>query len=56
MAAICVWHAADHNGQMVLNLRMNGIVPHSRNPSPKLQEKYWVASGAQSAVSLEQCS
>jgi uncharacterized damage-inducible protein DinB len=41
LAAICVWHAADHYGQMVLYLRTNGIVPpSSRNPPPKLQEKY----------------
>jgi hypothetical protein len=41
LAAICVWHAADHYGQMVLYLRLNGIVPpSSRNPPPKLQEKY----------------
>lgn len=41
LAEICVWHAADHYGQMVLYLRMNGIVPpSSRNPPPKLQEKY----------------
>lgn len=41
MAAICVWHAADHYGQMTIYFRMNGIVPpSSRNPPPKLQEKY----------------
>jgi len=41
LAAICVWHAADHYGQMTVYLRMNGIVPpSSRNPPPKLQEKY----------------
>jgi hypothetical protein len=41
LAAICVWHAADHYGQMTIYLRMNGIVPpSSRNPPPKLQEKY----------------
>ena len=41
LAAICVWHAADHYGQMTLYLRLNGIVPpSSRNPQPKLQEKY----------------
>ena len=41
MAAICAWHAADHYGQMTVYLRMNGIVPpSSRNPPPKLQEKY----------------
>ena len=39
--AICVWHAADHYGQMTLYLRLNGIVPpSSRNPQPKLPEKY----------------
>lgn len=41
MAEICVWHAADHYGQMTIYLRLNGIVPpSSRNPPPKLQEKY----------------
>jgi hypothetical protein len=41
LAGICIWHNADHYGQMVLYLRLNGIVPpSSRNPPPKLQEKY----------------
>ena len=41
LAEICVWHAADHYGQMAIYLRLNGIVPpSSRNPPPKLQEKY----------------
>ena len=41
LAEICVWHAADHYGQMTIYLRLNGIVPPaSRNPPPKLQEKY----------------
>ena len=41
LAEICVWHAADHYGQMTVYLRLNGIVPpSSRNPQPKLQEKY----------------
>jgi len=41
LAAIAVWHNADHYGQMVIYLRENGIVPpSSRNPRPKLQEKY----------------
>lgn len=41
LAEIAVWHAADHFGQMVLYLRLNGIVPpSSRNPRPKLQDKY----------------
>jgi uncharacterized damage-inducible protein DinB len=41
LAEIAVWHNADHYGQMVIYLRENGIVPpSSRNPRPKLQEKY----------------
>ena len=41
LAEICVWHNADHFGQMAIYLRLNGIVPPgSRNPRPKLQEKY----------------
>lgn len=41
LAEVCVWHAADHYGQMAIYLRLNGLVPpSSRNPPPKLQEKY----------------
>ena len=41
LAVIAVWHNADHFGQMAIYLRLNGIVPPgSRNPRPKLQEKY----------------
>lgn len=41
LAEVCVWHAADHYGQMAIYLRLNRIVPpSSRNPPPKLQEKY----------------
>jgi DinB superfamily len=41
LAEIAVWHAGDHYGQMTLYLRLNGIVPpSSRNPRPKLQERY----------------
>ena len=41
LAEVCVWHNADHYGQMAIYLRLNGIVPpSSRNPPPKLQEKY----------------
>jgi uncharacterized damage-inducible protein DinB len=41
LAEICVWHNADHFGQMAIYLRLNNIVPPgSRNPRPKLQEKY----------------
>jgi uncharacterized damage-inducible protein DinB len=27
LATLAVWHASDHYGQMVVYLRMNGIVP-----------------------------
>jgi hypothetical protein len=41
LADICVWHNADHFGQMAIYLPLNNIVPPgSRNPRPKLQEKY----------------
>ena len=41
LAEVCVWHAADHYGQMAIYLRLNGVVPpSSRNPPPKLQEQY----------------
>ena len=41
LAAVCVWHAADHYGQMTLYLRENNIVPPaSRTSPPKLQDKY----------------
>jgi len=41
LAEVCVWHAADHYGQMVLYLRENNIVPPASRPNPpKLQEKY----------------
>jgi len=34
LAGVCVWHAADHYGQMSLYLRLNGIVPPARRPNP----------------------
>lgn len=34
LATVCVWHAADHYGQMTLYLRLNGIVPPSSRPNP----------------------
>jgi len=41
LAEVCIWHAADHYGQMTLYLRENNIVPAtSRANPPKLQEKY----------------
>jgi hypothetical protein len=41
LAEVCIWHAADHYGQMIIYLRENGIVPPtSRAAPPKLQEQY----------------
>ena len=41
LAGVCVWHAADHYGQMTIYLRENNVVPPtSRAKPPKLQEKY----------------
>jgi uncharacterized damage-inducible protein DinB len=41
MATVILWHAADHYGQMVLYLRLNGIVPPTSRPKPpKLQDTY----------------
>ncbi|HYL62371.1 MAG TPA: DinB family protein [Candidatus Methylomirabilis sp.] len=34
LAQVCVWHAADHYGQMALYLRLNGIVPPASRPNP----------------------
>ena len=41
LAEVCIWHAADHYGQMTLYLRENGVVPPtSRHDPPKLHEQY----------------
>lgn len=41
LATVVVWHAADHYGQMILYLRLNGIVPPaSRGKPPKLSDSY----------------
>lgn len=34
LGQVCIWHAADHYGQMVLYLRLNGIVPPASRPNP----------------------
>jgi hypothetical protein len=34
LAEVCIWHAADHYGQMTLYLRLNGIVPPASRPNP----------------------
>lgn len=39
LAQVCIWHAADHYGQMTLYLRLNGIVPPaSRSNLPELKD------------------
>ena len=34
LATLAVWHASDHYGQLVIYLRMNGIVPPASQPAP----------------------
>jgi DinB superfamily len=34
LATVCVWHVADHYGQLVLYMRLNGIVPPASRPIP----------------------
>lgn len=41
LAEVCIWHAADHYGQMTMYLRLNGIVPPTSRPNPpKLHDNY----------------
>jgi hypothetical protein len=41
LATVILWHAADHYGQMILYLRLNGIVPPASRPDPPpVQDKY----------------
>jgi DinB family protein len=41
LAEVVIWHNADHYGQMVLYLRLNGVVPPASRPKPpELQENY----------------
>jgi hypothetical protein len=34
LATVCIWHVADHYGQIVLYMRLNGIVPPASRPNP----------------------
>ncbi len=34
LAAVVIWHNADHYGQMIIYLRLNGIVPPASRPNP----------------------
>ncbi len=41
LGVVCIWHVADHYGQVVIYLRENGIVPPASRPNPpKLNDKY----------------
>ena len=41
LGVVCIWHVADHYGQMVIYLRENGIVPPASQPNPpELRDKY----------------
>lgn len=41
LAEVCIWHAAEHYGQMALYLRLNGIVPPTSRPNPPpLKDSY----------------
>jgi hypothetical protein len=41
LAAVIVWHNANHSGQMVLYLRENSIVPPASRPNPpELKDAY----------------
>jgi uncharacterized damage-inducible protein DinB len=41
LAGVCIWHAADHYGQITIYLRLNGVVPPaSRSNPPKLKDVY----------------
>ena len=34
LATLSIWHASDHYGQLVVYLRMNGIIPPASKPAP----------------------
>ena len=34
MSSVAIWHVADHYGQLVLYMRLNGIVPPASRPKP----------------------
>jgi hypothetical protein len=34
LATVSIWHVADHYGQLVLYMRLNGIVPPASRPNP----------------------
>jgi len=38
LATVCIWHVADHYGQIALYMRLNGIVPPASRPEPPVLE------------------
>jgi hypothetical protein len=40
LAGIAIWHVADHYGQIVMYLRLNGIVPPASRPTPPELKDY----------------
>ena len=40
LAGTAIWHVADHYGQLVLYLRLNGIVPPASRPTPPELKDY----------------
>jgi hypothetical protein len=34
LSTVCVWHVADHYGQLAIYMRLNGIVPPASRPKP----------------------
>jgi len=40
-SVVCIWHVADHYGQVAIYLRENGIVPPASRPTPtELKDRY----------------
>jgi hypothetical protein len=33
LAEVCIWHAANHYRQMIIYLRLNGMVPPTSRPN-----------------------
>jgi DinB superfamily len=40
LAGLAIWHVADHYGQLVMYLRLNGIVPPASRPNPPELKDY----------------
>jgi DinB superfamily len=40
LAGVAIWHVADHYGQIILYMRLNGIVPPASRPNPPELKDY----------------